>query len=358
MLRAVGGVLTVPGSVVNAFTMRGSPVRPTLREVAAAAGVSVATCSYVLSGRADRVRQPPQETQDKVREAARRLGYAGNTAARVLRRQRTELIALVYAPPVGPWLDRLTMHCEDVAAAHGYSVIGLPIRHAERAEHSLRVLTQGYVDGAIFAPGLADDLDLERLARSTRAVVAFSEDLEPGPVDVIRNHTRAAVRTAVAHLLEAGHRRVGYLTHVGITVRRSRDLYQGYLDAHRQAAVPVDPALVRPGASSRGAALVGVRELLDVAPPPTALISESDRGALAALQVAQERDLTVPADFAVIGIGNTQEAMVSFPALTSVGMAQFDFTEIVEALFARIDEPDRPPRVLDLPWVLDRRASA
>jgi LacI family transcriptional regulator len=74
--------------------------------------------------------------------------------------------------------------------------------------------------------------------------------------------------------------------------------------------------------------------------------------------VARERGLAVPDDFAVIGVGNTQEAVVSFPALTSVGMAQFDFTEIVEVLFARIDEPDRPARLLDLPWVLDRRASA
>jgi DNA-binding LacI/PurR family transcriptional regulator len=339
--------------------MPGSRARPTLREVAAAAGVSVATCSYVLSGRSDRMRQLPQETQDKVREAARRLGYAGNTAARVLRRQRTELIALVYAPPVGPWLDRLTMQCEDVAAAHGYSVIGLPIRHPARAEHSLRVITQGHVDGVIFAPGLADGLDLGPLARSTRAMVAFSEHLEPGPVDVVRNHIRAAVGEAVTHLLDAGHHRIGYLAHKELTAAsRSRDLYLGYRDAHERAGVPVDPALARTGATSRGEALVGARGLLDAADPPTALISESDRGALAALQVARERDLTVPGDFAVIGVGNTQEAVVSFPALTSVGMAQFDFTEIVENLFARIDETDRPPRVLDLPWVLERRASA
>jgi DNA-binding LacI/PurR family transcriptional regulator len=351
--------LTAADRLVNAFTMPSGRARPTLREVAAAAGVSVATCSYVLSGRSDRVRQLPQDTQDKVREAARRLGYAGNTAARVLRRQRTELIALVYAPPVGPWVDRLTMQCEDVAVAHGYSVIGLPIRHPARAEHSLRVLTQGYVDGAIFAPGLADGLDLGRLARSTRAMVAFSEHLEPGPADVVRNHIRAAVGEAVGHLLDRGHRRVGYLAHNDLTTAsRSQDLYLGYRDAHERAGVAVDPALARPGAASREEALVGARALLDAADPPTALISESDRGALATLQVARERGLAVPDDFAVIGVGNTQEAVVSFPALTSVGMAQFDFTEIVEVLFARIDEPDRPARLLDLPWVLDRRASA
>ena len=57
--------------------------------------------------------------QQRVTEAARKRDYPGNPAGRVLRRQRTELVTLVYAPPVGPWLDRLTILCEDLAAAHG-----------------------------------------------------------------------------------------------------------------------------------------------------------------------------------------------------------------------------------------------
>jgi DNA-binding LacI/PurR family transcriptional regulator len=326
----------------------------TLRDVAEAAGVSVATCSYVLSGRADRTTPLPEPTRRRVEEAARRLGYKGNTAARSLRRQRSELIALVYAPPVGPWLDWLTMHCEDIAAAHGYSVIGVPVRRLDRAAQSLRVITRGHVDGAIFTPGLSDDLDLTAARRSTRALMAFSDHLTLPGVDVVRNNVRQAVAEATAYLLDAGRERIAFLSHVA----PHDDRYLGYVDALQGRGRDVDPDLVRVGAASREEAVVVVRDLLDSPNPPDALVSESDRGAFAALQAAVDRGFKVPDDLAVIGTGNTLEATYSSPPLTSVGMYQLDFTEMVEALFARIDDPTRPARELSMPWVLNRRASA
>ena len=330
----------------------------TLSDVAAAAGVSTATCSYVLSGRTDRAKPLPEATQAKVLEAARRLGYAGNTAARILRRQRTELIALVYSPPVGPWLDRLTMQCEDIAAEHGYSVIGLPIRRPDRVERALRVISRGYVDGVVFPPGLADHLDLDRLSRSTRALVVFSESLPVGPADVIRNRTRAAIDEATSHLFATGRSRVAFLGHSRLDPNYRGDLYAGYLDAHRRAGLSVDPVLVQPGASSREEAVVAVRQLLQVPEAPQALISESDRGGLAALQAAREIGLKVPDQLAVIGVGNTTEGDFAAPPLTSVGMAEFDFTAVIELLFARIDDPTLAPQELTIPWILNRRASA
>ncbi|MFG1815617.1 LacI family DNA-binding transcriptional regulator [Kribbella sp. NPDC049174] len=328
--------------------------RTTLRDVAAAAGVSVATCSYVLSGRADRTTPLPEPTRRRVEEAARQLGYKGNTAARSLRRQRSELIALVYAPPVGPWLDRLTMECEDIAAAHGYSVIGVPVRRLDRAAQSLRVITRGHVDAAIFTPGLSDDLDLTAARRSTRALLAFSDHLDLKGVDVVRNNVRQAVAEATTYLLDAGRERIAFLSHAA----RNDDRYLGYVDALQARGLDVDSGLVRIGAASREEAVVVVRDLLESPKPPDALVSESDRGAFAALQAAVDRGFKVPDDLAVIGTGNTLEATYSSPPLTSVGMYQLDFTEMVEALFARIDDPTLPARKLSMPWVLNRRVSA
>ncbi|MEI8408403.1 MULTISPECIES: LacI family DNA-binding transcriptional regulator [unclassified Kribbella] len=328
--------------------------RTTLRDVAEVAGVSVATCSYVLSGRADRTTPLPEPTRRRVEEAARQLGYKGNTAARSLRRQRSELIALVYAPPVGPWLDRLTMECEDIAAAHGYSVIGVPVRRLDRAAQSLRVITRGHVDAAIFTPGLSDDLDLTAARRSTRALMAFSDNLELEGVDVVRNNVRQAVAEATTYLLSTGRERIAFLSHT----TPHDDRYGGYVDALQAHGREVDPELVRIGAASREEAVLVVRELLDSPKTPDALVSESDRGAFAALQAAVDRGFKVPDDLAVIGTGNTLEATYSSPPLTSVGMYQLDFSEMVEALFARIDDPTLPARELSMPWVLNRRASA
>ncbi|GAA1584145.1 LacI family DNA-binding transcriptional regulator [Kribbella karoonensis] len=328
--------------------------RTTLRDVAAAAGVSVATCSYVLSGRADRTTPLPEPTRQRVQEAARRLGYKGNTAARSLRRQRSELIAIVYAPPVGPWLDQLTWECEDVAAAHGYSVIGVPVRRLDRAAQSLRVITRGHVDGAIFVGSLSDDLDLTAARRSTRALMAFSDTLRMPGVDVIRNNARSALAEATTYLIEAGRERIAFLSHSNAR----EDRYLGYVDALQRAGRAVDPDLVRVGAASREDAVLVVRDLLAGPNPPDAIVSESDRGGFAALQAAADRGVKVPDDLAVIGTGNTREATYSLPPLTSVGMHQLEFAEMVEALFARIDDPTLPARELLMPWVLNHRASA
>jgi DNA-binding LacI/PurR family transcriptional regulator len=264
------------------------------------------------------------------------------------------LIALVYAPPVGPWLDRLTIECEDVAAAHGYSVIGVPVRRLDRAAQSLRVITRGHVDGAIFVGSLSDELDLTAARRSTRALMAFSDHLVMRGVDVVRNNVRQAVAEATAYLIQAGRQRIAFLSHTG----QEEDRYLGYVDALQAAGRGVEPELVRVGAASREEAVIVVRDLLSLPEPPDALVSESDRGAFAALQAAVDRGFKVPDDLAVIGTGNTQEATYSSPPLTSVGMYQLDFTEMVEALFARIDDPTLPARELFMPWVLNRRASA
>ncbi|TDW87842.1 DNA-binding LacI/PurR family transcriptional regulator [Kribbella pratensis] len=328
--------------------------RTTLRDVAEAAGVSVATCSYVLSGRADRTTPLPEPTRRRVEEAAGRLGYKGNTAARSLRRQRSELVAIVYAPPVGPWLDHLTAQSEDIAAAHGYSVIGVPVRRLDRAAQSLRVITRGHVDGAIFVGGLSDELDLTAARRSTRALMAFSDTLEMPGVDVVRNNARTALAEATTYLIDAGRTRIAFLSHTGA----QEDRYLGYVDALRRAGREVDPGLVRIGAAAREDAVLVVRELLDAPNPPDAIVSESDRGGFAALQAAVDRGVKVPDDLAVIGTGNTREASYSQPPLTSVGMHQLDFTEMVEALFARIDDPTLPARELNMSWVLNHRASA
>ncbi|GAB3839275.1 LacI family DNA-binding transcriptional regulator [Kribbella italica] len=332
--------------------------RVTLRDVAEAAGVSVATCSYVLSGRADRIKPLPEATRRRVEQCARRLGYEGNTAARSLRRQRSELIALIYAPPVGPWLDRLTMQCEDLAADRRYSVIGVPIRSLDRAAQSLRVVTRGHVDGAIFTPDLADHLDLTAARRSTRALMVFSEHLTAPGIDVIRNNVEQSVAEATTYLIAAGRRRIAFLAHAGMASPLSSDRYLGYAGALERAGIAVDPRLVRAGAEAREDAVLVVRDLLDLPEPPDALVSESDRGAFAALQAASDRGVKVPDDLAVIGTGNTKEAGYSSPPLTSVGMYELDFTEIVEALFARIDDPTLPARELSMPWTLNRRLSA
>ena len=125
-----------------------------------------------------------------------------------------------------------------------------------------------------------------------------------------------------------------------------------------ECGLPLDPALTVAGADSRAAAYTATRRLLAAAEPPTALLSASDRGAVAAIAAAREVGVPVPGRLAVAGMGNAPEGAVITPALTTVGIDRLDFAPVVGRLFERIEASEPPDGTrLELPWQLIVRDS-
>ncbi|MGH3742697.1 MAG: LacI family DNA-binding transcriptional regulator [Micromonosporaceae bacterium] len=335
---------------------------PTQRDVALRAGVSTATVSYILSGRRDRKNPVTEETRGRVLEAAQALGYQRNHAARSLRRRRTDFVCVVHRPPSNPWLERLTEQLHRAAVRHGQSVITMPVGPDDRADSALRILREQYVDGAVLAPShhLPAE-ELAQLAGNGLALVVFDDLLDPSGFDVVRQSQAAACHLAVRRLIERGHRRIAYFAH-GDPGHPEHDLkYDSYQRALSQAGIPVDASLVIAAADHRPAAYLATSELLSRTDPPTALFSASDRGGIAAIWAAQQQGVSVPGDLAVVGVGNTDEGGVITPALTSVGIPEFEFAVVVERLFARLaaTESGDPLPGLELrqPWELIVRQS-
>lgn len=343
--------------------------RPTQRDVAQRAGVSTATVSYILSGRRDRATPVTPETRARVLAAVEELGYQLNHVARSLRRQRTELICLVYRMPDNPWVERLTEQLQAAAEDRRYSVIVLPIRSQVPNAAALRVLRERYVDGAIVAPGARIEAgELRRLADAGLSLVVFDDTLTPAGYDVVDQSQEAACRALVRHLLDRGHRRIGFLAHAGDVGDTAGDTgnhaddslalkYRSVAAAFADAGVPLDPELVVVGADSRARAYTETQRLLRRRTPPTALVSASDRGAIDAIWAARDLGRSVPGDLAVAGIGNTDEGEAITPALTTVGVPELDFTLIINRLFDRIDAGGSGDGRLALPWQLIVRDS-
>lgn len=340
--------------------------RPTSRDVAAAANVSVATVSYVMNGRTDR--RIPQSTRDRVLAAAQELGYVPNRAARSLRRRRTEQVCLIIGSLGVPAYDQLAQNLHEAADAVGYGVITMVANTPRLAAKAVERLNEGIADGVMVARRVLNLRQSAWIALANRGMplVAMSNTAEPDGFDVVRAPEAGAVGEAIDRFVELGRRRIAFIGH-GVEVsdyRRSQanrsERLGAYLDALERHGIAAEDALIVPGADSRVDTYETVLELLGRSAPPDAIFSASARGAVSALWAARDLGVAVPDALAIVGAGDLPEVRITRPSLSMVGPPQQeDYAEAARLLFERVtaDEPI-PGREISTPWVFTVRGSS
>ena len=321
------------------------PARPvTMADVAAAAGVSVKTVSNVL---ADHTHVRPG-TRDRVLAAVEALGYRVNPFASRLRTGRTGVIAFalphLYQPYFGDLAERVIVEGE----RRGLTVVIEPTDAVADAERA--VLTGGrrqQVDGAIVSPAALRPSEIAALPVDG-PVVLLGTRLDAPPADHVVMDDRGAARTAVAHLLATGRRRVaaiGATREGGSAALREA----GYRDALAEAGVPVDEALVLEAADwdRRSSGAAAAVRLLASGAAFDGVFCFNDAMAFGALRVLASRGLRVPDDVAVVGFDDTEQARFSTPPLTSVDPGQEQIARTaVDLLVERIRGYAGAPRVV------------
>ncbi|HEY7432429.1 MAG TPA: LacI family DNA-binding transcriptional regulator [Streptosporangiaceae bacterium] len=291
--------------------------RVTIRQVAERAGVSIATVSRVVNGRAD----VSSQTREAVRRVLREQGYpaaprpAGGRGAR----PGTALVG-VTMPLVHPgYFASILSGAAEALYEHGMRVVLCPTRHSRARELSLLdQLAHGETDGAILVLPEESSAELQSLAAHGFHFVIVDplKEMAAG-VPVVSAANSSGATKATSHLLELGHRRIGAISGpVGWSASEER--LRGYHAALAGAGVPVDPDLVVHANfrvdSGREAAL----RLLGLPEPPTAIFAFNDSMAIGAMQAARARGLRLPSDLAVVGFDDTSEAALAVPALTTV----------------------------------------
>jgi DNA-binding LacI/PurR family transcriptional regulator len=338
--------------------------RWTSRDVAALAGVSVATVSYVMNGRmGDRI---PTATRDRVLDAARQLGYSPNRSARSLRRQKTEQVCLVVGSIGVPTNDQLARDLHSKADEVGYGVITMVVDSPERAAKTVDLLHQRIADGAVIAPTIVQQIPddaLAALARGGFPLVVMSNTVTPSGFDVVRAPESEACREALDHLYSSGRRRIAFVGHheevTDAQARRRSERLGAYLAAREHHGGDAAETLVVDGADDRVAAYQAVSELLDRPDRPDAIFAASARAAISAAWAVRDAGLVVPTDIALVGCGNLPETRITKPPLSTVGPpADDDFTDVSRLLFERVLAAAPPPeRELITPWVFAERGS-
>lgn len=291
-----------------------------MKAVAQEAGVSTATVSYVLSGRAGGGPGISEATVARVHEAVQRLGYRPNTSARAIRTGRTGLIHLSLHMLSDPWSLAVAAAVNEAANAEGLTTMILADGDWSSALAAQRA-DVAYIDG-IGADRREAERRLASLVASGQKLVVFDEWLEPDGFDVIRSDALPGCRLAVEHLLER-HVDIGCLTTRNSFRSDGRTRYSEYRDALARRGLPVREDRVAFFEDTQASAFTAAVELLSRDDRPTAIYATTDFAAIAVVNAAHRLGLRVPHDVAVIGVGNTPDARLIEPALSTVGPLDF-----------------------------------
>lgn len=306
---------------------------PTIMDVAAAAGVSASTVSYVLSGK----RTISPATRSRVQRAIDDLGYRPHAGARALASNRTAVLGLVAPLREDVNVNVIMRFVRSVtltARTHDLDVLLL----TKEEDAGLRRVSDGsLVDGLLVMDIEADDPRVDVLTGLDRPTVLIGVPRDPRGLSCVDFDFVGAARTAVAHLSGLGHRRIAFLAspprsldrHAGYA-ERVRD---GFLEAVRAAGVE---AVHRPCEPGRAGARRGLDAVRAELPGVTALLVHNEAALPALLALLSEEGLAVPADLSVVAISAGSGDELPRP-LTSLLVPAEDMGRIaVEMLVARI----------------------
>ncbi|MFI7074804.1 LacI family DNA-binding transcriptional regulator [Micromonospora sediminicola] len=332
-----------------------------IRDVAAAAGVSVTTVSHVLNNKSGTRVSP--ETRERVESAARQLGYAANGLARGLRLQRSHTLGLLSdVIATTPHAGRIILGAQETASARGFVLMLLTTGGDPEVERrEIQALAQHRVDGVLYATMYHREVELPDELRPMPVVLLDASSGDSTVPSVVPDETGGG-RVAVQELLDAGHRRIGFVTNTD-DIPATRGRLRGYQEALRGAGVPFRPELVLAEVSDTHGGHRAARALLDRPDRPTALFCFNDRMAMGAYRAATELGLRIPDDLSVIGFDN-QELIAEglFPGLTTVALPHYEMGAwAVETMVEMLDQPKgarrRTARQVVMPCPLVRRRS-
>lgn len=287
------------------------PARPTIKDVARMADVSIGTVSGVIHGRAS-IRE---DLRNRVLRAIETLGYTPNAGAQSIRLGATFTVGIVVAHLNAPFLAEWVKSASEEFHAAGYAtLLGTHASRPELETEVISALLRRRVDAMLLSTGSEYDSSLlVQLERADTPIILIDREL-PANLDAVLVDHRASMRRAVEHLIRLGHRRIAVIMG-GDHIYPTRDRSIAYRLAHEEAGIPIDPALVGSAAIMPDYGFSQTREMFDLADPPTAIIS----GGLplpGVLRALRELRLRVPDDVSIIATSQSDLTELMQPPIS------------------------------------------
>ncbi|WP_234316384.1 MULTISPECIES: LacI family DNA-binding transcriptional regulator [unclassified Streptomyces] len=324
--------------------------RPTMKDVAARAGVGLKTVSRVVNG------EPgvTPDTERRVQEAIDALGFRRNDSARVLRKGRTASIGLVLEDLADPFYGPLSRAVEEVARAHGALLInGSSAEDPEREQELVLALCARRVDGLVVIPAGDDHRYLEPELKAGVATVFVDRPAGRIDADVVLSDSFGGARDGVAHLIAHGHRRIGFIGDMP-RIHTAAERLRGYRAAMEDAGITVADGWMSLGVTDPERVRRAAEEMLAGSSPVTAIFAGNNRVTVTVVRVLAELGRPV----ALVGFDDFELADLLRPGVTVVAQdAAALGRTAAERLFRQLDGGPLGPERIDLPTRLIQRGS-
>jgi len=325
--------------------------RPTIRDVAERAGVSIATVSRALNDKGD----VSVETRERVRKVARSVGYSADPAARSLATQKTHLVAVVVGDNAGHrdlslvFFGKVLAAISRRLAVSSYDPLLLQ-PHDVGLEHRF--------DAAVLIGVDDDDALIAGLVSRAVPLVGVDVRCAGGRAAYVGSDHVNGVYLALAHLHALGHRRIAHVAGAPNTVAGSQRL-EAFRHETARLQLDLPEEYVRPGDFSSASGYRETCALLALPERPTAIVAASDLMALAALQAMRDAGLQPARDVAVVGFDDLEAAALAHPPLTTIRQDRQELGTLAATnAIELIEEPDATLRTTILPVDLVVRGSS
>ncbi|KQW85671.1 LacI family transcriptional regulator [Devosia sp. Root413D1] len=313
----------------------------TIEDVAAIAGVSIATVSRAIN----EPTKVADETRRRVNEAIARTGYTTNAMARSLRMRRSNMI-LILAPDVGdPNFSNILVGLETEASKRGYGVlIGNTQNDAEREADYLRFISSNQADGMILLTGHLP-YGHAQPGQETRLppMVAVNEPVPDSDIPFVGVDNFEGSRLAAEHLISQGHRRIAFIGRSSSrAVNKLRE--RGYRAALEAAGIAIDPLLILDGDGTTESGRQATEHMFVRDVLPTAFLCINDATALGVIIALNARRYDLPRQFSVMGFDDISFASFVTPSLTTMKQPRLRIGEAAMDMLLGLLEGNRPDR--------------
>ena len=284
-----------------------------IKQIAKTAGVSVATVSRVMN----HPETVAPATKAKIEKVMKEAGYKPNWFAQGLNFNTTKTIGIVIPHMLTQSYMEIANGIEEVARMRGYITFMCNVQKDIQTEREyITQLMNRRVDGIILMFSAMEDEYVKRILKEKIPLVFIGEHKGLPKMSSVRVDCRAGAAEMVAHLIEVGHRSIGFLQGHD-PEQEAMQQFNGYRNLLKANGIKVDERLIVKTENSIEGGYIGVKRLI-AASAPEAIYATSDEIAYGAMDALKDSGFRIPQDIAVVGFGNDRMSNLIEPKLTTV----------------------------------------